>query len=95
VVKVTPQALQKYFREYGLDDGVPAHCEVSIRHLAQELEVALQSEPKSIGVSGRMFQYQSPSLNFRMVGSKVVNIRINLKYYDGGAVDEVLDAELE
>jgi len=94
VYKVTPQAVEKYFREYGLDERVASDREVSIRHLAEELEIALQSEPVSVGVSGRMVQYHSPSLNFKMVGSKIVNIRISLRYYATGEDEDSSDVEL-
>lgn len=94
VYKITPQAVEKYFREYGLDECLPSEREISIGHLVEELEIALQSEPVSVGVSGRMVQYHSPSLNFKMVGSKIVNIRISLRYYATGEDDDSSDVEL-
>ena len=79
VYKLTPNALRSYFREYELDRGLACGFNDCLEHIAQEMEVALEGKPRAIGIRGRLFQYESQSLLFKLVGSKVMNIRINLK----------------
>jgi len=78
-LKITPQAMRKYFEEYGLGDKVPADPEECLEHIGRELGLAMRSEPNSTGTASGMVEYRSPSLIFKMIGSKVVNIRISLK----------------
>ena len=79
VYKLMPNALRSYFHEYGLDGDSTYGYNDCLEHIAREMEVALARKAKPVGIRGRLFQYESPSLLFKLVGSKVMNIRISLK----------------
>ena len=79
ILKITPRAMATYLKDYGLGDKVPIDPEECLAHLGRELELAMQSEPTANDSRSGMMEYRSPSLIFKTVGSKVVNIRINLK----------------
>lgn len=90
IYTLTPKALANYFREYGLDRGVPHGLDECVEHIAGEMEIALSRERKAVGIRGRLSQYESPGLIFKLVGSKVVNIRISLRtgpFTDGETTD--------
>jgi len=108
VFKVTPKAMRTYANEYGLGGDMPFDLEQCLDHIEMALEEALKGTPKPAYTRSRMVALESPSLVFKMVGSKIMNIRISLKYSsrdatkgkDGskdksalGGVDESLDAD--
>ena len=74
-----PKALANYFREYGLNSGVPYKLDECLNHIAGEMEVALSRNGKPVGIRGQLFQYESSSLLFKLSGSKVMNVRISLR----------------
>lgn len=78
IYELTANALKSYYHEYGLGRGAPLGFNECLDHIAGEMEIALGRKPKPIGIRGRLFQYESSSLQFKVVGSKVTNIRISL-----------------
>jgi len=79
IFEITPRALTKYKREYGLGDDLPFHLEDCLEHIRDELKIALESEPTDIGRSG-LTEYRSTSLIFKLVGRRVLNVRISTQY---------------
>jgi hypothetical protein len=80
VFKVTPKAMRTYVNEYGLGGDMPFDLAQCLDHIQMELEEALKGSPKPAYTRSRMIALESPSLVFKMVGSKIMNIRISLKY---------------
>ena len=79
VYALMPKALANYFREYGLNPRVPYEFDECLNHIAGEMEIALSRNGKPVGIRGQVFQYESPSLLFKLSGSRVMNIRISLR----------------
>lgn len=79
IYKLMPKALTNYMGEYGLKEGVSYGFGECLDHIASEMAIALSRKRKPVGIRGLLFQYESPSLLFKVIGSKVVNIRISLR----------------
>jgi len=79
VYKVTPNALRNYFGEYELGGDLFYGFNDCLEHIAQEMEVALGRKPKPVGARGRILQYESQCLLFKLIGSRIMNIRISLR----------------
>tara|TARA_B100000949_G_C14232057_1_gene429414 strand:- start:546 stop:944 length:399 start_codon:yes stop_codon:yes gene_type:complete len=80
IFKLTKRAIKSYAEEYGFGEDVPFILSDCLDHISNEFEEALKSDSKPIGLRGRMVRMTSPSLIFKLVGSKIVSIRISLKY---------------
>ncbi|MDA0838936.1 MAG: hypothetical protein O2857_14240 [Planctomycetota bacterium] len=80
IFKLTPKALRTYANEYGLGSDMPFDLDECVDHIEMELEEALKGDAKPAYTRSRMIALESPSLVFKLVGSKIMNIRISLKY---------------
>lgn len=80
IYQITAGALRSYLKEYGFCHAAPCDYEECLGHIEGELEVALATRPQAVGTRGRILQYDSPSLAFKLIGSRIVGIRISLKY---------------
>ena len=89
IFKLLPQALKSYATEFGLVELDPLDFQECLRHIVGELRLALRTVPKVVGTRRRLSQYESPSMIFKLVGSKVVNMRISLKYNSREPKEEV------
>lgn len=77
---LTAKALQSYLADYGFEDPDEKTKQECIEHIVSELRVALSRPGKCIGRRARIVQHDSPSLVFKLIGSKIVGLRISLKY---------------
>jgi len=95
--RLEDKALRNYGREYGLDEvGEVFSLGECLEHITVEFEEAL-AKGKVTRPSKRMLRWQAPSLVISTIGSKIVNIRISLKYNtrqahgeDDGVAEDVL-----
>lgn len=79
--EVTPGAFRSYVRDFGLGEQLaPLDMDECAGHIVSELEEALQSQPKPVGTAGRILQFDSSSLVFKVRGSRILGIRISLRY---------------
>ena len=79
---LTNKAVQSYMGEYGFNLGNTGlwDAPTCYRHIIGELEDALESEPKPVGTRTTMIRIDSENLIFKLIGSKITNIRISLRY---------------
>lgn len=50
-----------------------------LEHIAEELEDALGGKAITTGRRGLVLQYESRDLMFRLIGSRIMSIRVSLK----------------